>query len=144
MLDAAGDGAILGPALGFAAGRGGTGGLGASEATASGSASLKPDFIVSRDGAVVHSSPDKVRSSLQEAGFSSRSVQNSAGTETGTIHNSPSMKMDIRVMDGGPNHPSRVVANREGTSQLVNPANGSNFGNVPKAEQRERSHIVFP
>ncbi len=104
----------------------------------------KPDFIVSRDGAVVHSSPEKVRASLEGAGFQGKTVQNAAGTETGTIHNIPGMKMDARVMDGGPNHPARVVTSRQGTSQPVNPANGSNFGNVPKVEQRERSHIVFP
>ena len=105
---------------------------------------VKPDFIVSRDGAVVHSSADKVRASLEGAGFQGKSVQNAASTEAGTIHNIPGMKMDARVMDGGPNHPARVVTSRQGTSQPVNPANGSNFGNVPKVEQRERSHIVFP
>jgi RHS repeat-associated protein len=104
----------------------------------------KPDFIVSSDGAVVHNSPEKVRSSLDSAGLQNRSVQNPAGTETGTVHNIPDMKMDARVMDGGPNHPARVVTSRQGTSQPVNPANGSNFGNIPKVEQRERSHISFP
>ena len=92
----------------------------------------------------MHSSPEKVRASLEGAGFQGKAVQNAAGTETGTIHNIPGMKMDARVMDGGPNHPARVVTSRQGTSQPVNPANGSNFGNVPKVEQRERSHIVFP
>ena len=105
---------------------------------------IKPDFIVSRDGAVAHSSPERVRASLEGAGFQGRTVQNAAGTETGTVHNIPGMKMDVRVMDGGPHHPARVVTSRQGTPQLVNPANGSNFGNVPKKEQRERSHIVFP
>lgn len=104
----------------------------------------KPDFVVSRDGVVVHGSPDKARASLDSAGFQGKSVQNPAGTEAGTIHNVPGMKMDARVMNGGPNHPPRVVTSRQGTSQPVNPANGSNFGNVPKGEQRARSHIVFP
>jgi RHS repeat-associated protein len=106
--------------------------------------SVKPDFIVSRDGAVIHGSPDKVRASLDGAGFEGSSVTNANGTEQGTLHNISGMKMDIRVMDGGANHPARVVTTREGTSQPVNPTNGSNFGNVPKVEQRERSHIVFP
>jgi RHS repeat-associated protein len=104
----------------------------------------KPDFIVSRDGAVVHSSADKVRASLEGAGFKGKKVTNEAGTESGTLHNIPGMKMDARVMDGGPHHDPRVVTSRQGTRQPVNPANGSNFGNVPKVEQRERSHIKFP
>jgi len=53
------------------------------------------------------------------------------------------MKMDIRVMDGGPVHPTRGVMSRQGTSQPVNPSNGRNFGNAPKAEQRATSHIVL-
>ncbi len=104
----------------------------------------KIDFVVSRDGAVVHSSPEEVRASLDGAGLQGKSVANAAGTEAGTIHNIPEKKMDARVMNGGPNHPPRVVVSRQGTSQPVNPANGANFGNVPKIEQRERSHIVFP
>jgi len=104
----------------------------------------KPDFVVSRDGAVVHSSPEKVRASLEGAGFQGKAVKNEAGTETGTIHNIPGMRMDARVMDGGPTHDPRVVTNRQGTRQPVNPTNCKNFGNVPKVEQQERSHIKFP
>lgn len=103
-----------------------------------------PDFVISRDGAVLHSSPDKLRMSLESAGMRGKQVSNASGTESGTIHNIPDMKMDVRTMDGGPNHPPRVVTSREGTTQPVNPADGSNFGNVPKLEQRSRSHIVFP
>jgi RHS repeat-associated protein len=99
------------------------------------------DFIATADGAVVHNSTSGVRNSLEDAGMSGTTVTNKAGTESGTIHNVPEMKMDVRVMDGGPNHPPRVVTSREGSSQAVNPANGSNFGNVPKTEQRARSHI---
>ncbi|MEQ1718706.1 MAG: RHS repeat-associated core domain-containing protein, partial [Hyphomicrobium sp.] len=105
---------------------------------------IGPDFIVSRDGAVVHSSADKVRASLEGAGFPGKAVSNASGTEAGTLHNIPGMKMDARVMNGGPNHPTRVVTSRQGTAQPVNPSNGSNFGNVPKNEQRGRSHIVLP
>jgi len=101
------------------------------------------DFIVSRDGAVVPNSPTATRQSLENAGFGGKKISNPSGTETGTIHNIPGMKMDVRVMNGGPVHPSRVVTTRQGTRQPVNPANGSNFGNVPKAEQRARSHIPF-
>jgi RHS repeat-associated protein len=99
------------------------------------------DFIATADGAVVHNSTSGVRNSLEDAGMSGTTVTNKAGTESGTIHNVPEMKMDVRVMDGGPNHPPRVVTSRKGSSQAVNPANGSNFGNVPKTEQRARSHI---
>jgi RHS repeat-associated protein len=116
----------------------------ATENGATAAKSVKPDFVVSRDGAVVHGSPEKVRASLEGAGFTGKGAPNAAGTEKGTTHNIPGMKMDARIMDGGPNHPPRVVTSREGTSQPVNPANGKNFGNVPKAEQRERSHIKFP
>ncbi len=115
--------------------------------TASGSSVVtkrgKTDFIVSRDGAVVPNSPSAARQSLDSAGFGGKKISNPSGTETGTIHNIPGMKMDVRVMNGGPKHPSRVVTTRQGTRQPVNPANGSNFGNVPKAEQRARSHIPF-
>jgi len=103
----------------------------------------KADFIVSRDGAVVPNSPTAARQSLENAGFGGKKISNPSGTETGTIHNIPGMKMDVRVMNGGSVHPSRVVTTRQGTRQPVNPANGSNFGNVPKAEQRARSHIPF-
>jgi len=103
-----------------------------------------PDFIVSPDGAVVHSSPDKVRQSLEGAGMSGKPITNPRGTETGTLHNAPDKKMDIRVQDGGPNHPPRVVTTRQGTNQPVNPATGENFGNIPRADQRQRSHIPFP
>ena len=70
-------------------------------------------------------------------------VKNASGTESGTIHNVSAMKMDIRVMDGGPVHPTRAVMSRQGTSQPVNPSNGRNFGNAPKAEQRATSHILL-
>lgn len=96
------------------------------------------------DGVATHTTAKEVRESLNGAGMTGKSVQNPSGTETGTIHNVPNMKMDIRVMDGGPVHPARAVISRQGTSQPVNPSNGRNFGNVPKAEQRSRSHIVFP
>ena len=99
------------------------------------------DFIASADGAVVHNSTSAVRESLEGAGMSGTAVTNKAGTEAGTIHNVPDMKMDVRVMDGGPNHPPRIVTSRQGSSQAVNPANGQNFGNLKKAEQRARSHL---
>lgn len=99
------------------------------------------DFIATADGAVVHNSTSGVRSSLESAGMNGRSVTNKAGTENGTVHTVSEMKMDVRIMDGGPNHPPRVVTSRAGSSQAVNPANGSNLGNIPKAEQRARSHI---
>jgi hypothetical protein len=75
--------------------------------------------------------------------MSGKEVQNHSGTESGTLHNVPGMKMDIRVMDGGPAHPPRVVTSRQGTPQPVDPATGKNFGNFPKAEQRASSHINF-
>ncbi|MET1219071.1 MAG: RHS repeat-associated core domain-containing protein [Glaciecola sp.] len=99
------------------------------------------DFIASADGAVVRNSTSAVRESLEGAGMSGTAVTNKAGTEAGTIHNVPDMKMDVRVMDGGPNHPPRVVTSRQGSSQPVNPANGKNFGNMKKAEQRAKSHL---
>lgn len=103
------------------------------------------DFIVSRDGAVVHNSADKVRESLNNAGFSGKDISNKAGTAKGTLHNVPNMKTDVRVMDAskGMNKETRVVTNREGSSQAVNPKDGSNFGNVPKQEQLQRNHIFI-
>ena len=99
------------------------------------------DFIATADGAVVHNSTTAVRESLEGAGMNGTSVTNKAGTEAGTIHNVPDMKMDVRVMDGGPNHPPRVVTSRQGSSQPVNPADGKNFGNMKRTEQRAKSHI---
>lgn len=101
------------------------------------------DFIVSVDGAVIHNSPDAVRASLNNAGMPGVAKTNKSGTETGTLHNSPELNMDIRVMDGGPNHEARVVTSRTDTKQKVNPKTGKNFGNVPKHEQEARSHIKF-
>ncbi len=103
----------------------------------------KPDFVVSRDGAVVPNSPKTARQSLEKAGSRGKKISNPSGTETGSVHNIPDMKMDVRIMDGGPVHPPRVVTTRQGTRQPVNPSDGSNFGNVPRAEQRARSHIPF-
>ncbi len=112
-------------------------------AASKGTKGTKPDFIVSRDGAVVPNSPITARQSLENAGFSGKKISSPSGNETGTIHNVPGMKMDVRVMNGGPAHPPRVVTTRQGTSQPVNPSSGSNFGNVSRTEQRARSHIPF-
>ncbi len=52
--------------------------------------------------------------------------------------------MDVRVMDGGPNHPPRVVTTHEkNQNQSVNPNTGKNFGNMSRDEQRSRSHMYF-
>ncbi len=65
-----------------------------------------------------------------------------SGVEAGTLHQSVAQNTDIRIMDGGPNHPPRAVTTRTGNSgQNVNAADGKNFGNVSKQEQRQRSHI---
>jgi len=96
------------------------------------------------NGTVVHNSPEKVRESLEAAGFNGNDITNKAGTESGTLHNIPDMKMDARVMDGGPAHPPRVVTNQEGTTSLVDSAAGKSFKNdVSKTERSERSHIKF-
>ena len=95
-------------------------------------------------GVKVGSGPADTRTALDRAGYKGTQITNDAGTETGTLHNVPSMKMDVRVMDGGPKHPPRVSVTREGNPrQPVNPENGKNFGNIPKAEQRTGSHIYY-
>jgi len=94
-------------------------------------------------GISVGRNPGEARAALEAAGHGGRRISNDAGTETGTLHNIRDMKMDVRVMDGGPKHPARIVTTREGTRQPVNPANGRNFGNIPRGEQRTGSHIVF-
>lgn len=104
----------------------------------------KADFVVSSNGTVMHSSPEQVRASLEGAGFKGEAITNKAGTETGTKHNVPDMKMDVRVMNGGPNHAPRAVTNQQGTSSMVDSATGKPFKNdVPKPERVERSHIKF-
>ncbi len=95
-------------------------------------------------GVKVGDGPADTRAALDGAGYKGTPITNDAGTETGTLHNVPSMKMDVRVMDGGPKHPPRVSVTREGNPrQPVNPENGKNFGNIPKAEQRTGSHIYY-
>ncbi len=95
-------------------------------------------------GVKVGGGPADTRTALDGAGYKGAPITNEAGTETGTLHNVPSMKMDVRVMDGGPKHPPRVSVTREGNPrQPVNPENGKNFGNIPKAEQRTGSHIYY-
>lgn len=92
-------------------------------------------------GVRVGKTPSETRAALEKAGHEGTPISNSAGTETGTLHNVPSMKMDVRVMDGGPRHGPRVVTTVQGTRQPVNPADGKNLGNIPKAEQRKINHI---
>jgi RHS repeat-associated protein len=94
-------------------------------------------------GVQVGKTPSETRKALEQAGHAGQQVSNKAGTETGTLHNVPSMKMDVRVMNGGPKHSPRVVTTAQGTRQPVNPANGKNFGNIPKAQQLDKSHILL-
>ena len=95
-------------------------------------------------GVKVGDSPADTRLALEEAGFMGTRISNEAGTESGTLHNVPSMKMDVRVMDGGPKHSPRISVTREGNPrQPVNPENGKDFGNIPKGEQRTGSHIYY-
>ncbi|NWF34671.1 RHS repeat-associated core domain-containing protein [Stenotrophomonas sp. SAM-B] len=95
-------------------------------------------------GVRVGNSPADTRSALEGAGHKGVKISNDSGTESGTLHNVPSMKMDVRVMDGGPKHEPRVSVTREGhPRQPVNPENGRNFGNIPRAEQRTGSHIFY-
>lgn len=93
-------------------------------------------------GVKVGNTPTQARQALQEAGHEGTPVTNNNGTETGTIHSISDKNMDVRVMDGGPNHGPRIVTNRTGNpNQLVDPQTGKNFGNIPLKEQRERAHI---
>jgi RHS repeat-associated protein len=95
-------------------------------------------------GVKVGDRPADTRAALEDAGYMGARISNDAGTESGTLHNVPSMKMDVRVMDGGPKHPPRISVTREGNPrQPVNPENGKNFGNIPKGEQRTGSHIYY-
>lgn len=95
-------------------------------------------------GVKVGDKPADTRTALEDAGYMGTRILNDAGTESGTLHNVSSMKMDVRVMDGGPKHPPRISVTREGNPrQPVNPENGKNFGNIPKGEQRTGSHIYY-
>lgn len=95
-------------------------------------------------GVKVGDRPADTRAALEDAGYMGTRISNDAGTESGTLHNVPSMKMDVRVMDGGPKHPPRVWVTREGTPrQPVIPENGKNFGGIPKGEQCTGSHIYY-
>lgn len=92
-------------------------------------------------GIKVGETPSAARTDLEKAGFPGQAISNAAGTETGTLHNIPGLKMDVRVMNGGPHHGPRIVTTRQGSSQPVNPSNGRNFGNISKDQQRAQSHI---
>ena len=87
------------------------------------------------------SSAAAARGSLEKAGFPGRVAEKAGVTEAGTIHNMPGFKMDVRVMDGGSKHPPRIVTNRQGSSQGVNPVNGKNFGNIGNAAEKAKSHF---
>ncbi|MFA4796257.1 RHS repeat domain-containing protein, partial [Leptospira kirschneri] len=103
----------------------------------------KADFIVSPDGAIMHNSPGKVKDSLSKAGFPTKE-RDPNKKEGGTIFNIPEKKMDVRIMDGGPNHPPRVVTTRENKNMSVNPNTGENFrGNMKASEQKSRNHMYF-
>ncbi|UOG43613.1 hypothetical protein [Leptospira noguchii] len=103
----------------------------------------KADFIVSPDGAVMHNSSGKVKDSLSKAGFTTKE-RDPNKKESGTIFNIPEKKMDVRIMDGGPNHPPRVVTTKENTNMSVNPNTGKNYpGNIKGDEQKSRSHMYF-
>ncbi len=83
-----------------------------------------------------------MRSALERAGYKGTSITNPAGTETGTLHNIAHMKMDVRVMNGGPSHNPRVTTNIQGSKQAANPTTGESFkGNISKSEQAEKSHF---
>jgi uncharacterized protein RhaS with RHS repeats len=101
----------------------------------------KADFIVNSDGAAVRNSPSGARADLEAGGLKGENITNPSGTETGTLHNAAGQQTDIRIMDGGPNHGPRAITTRQGTAQPVNAADGSNFGNISRQEQRQRSHI---
>jgi RHS repeat-associated protein len=92
-------------------------------------------------GVRVGKTPSETRAALEKAGHEGKPISNPSETETGTLHNVPGMKMDVRVMNGGPKHEPRVVTTVQGTRQPVNPTDGKNFGNIPKAQQLEKSHI---
>ena len=93
-------------------------------------------------GVQVGKTPSEARGALEAAGHPGTPITNPSVTETGTVHTVAAMKMDVRVMDGA-TKPPRIVTTVQGTKQPVNPANGRNFGNIPKAEQRDRSHILL-
>jgi RHS repeat-associated protein len=110
---------------------------------AAAAAQTESRFLVTRDGVAVHSSASEVRNSLEQAGHpGTPSTQTS---ETGTIHTVQGADgpMDVRVMDGGANHPPRVVTTRAGTADAVKP-DGQKFRyNESKNERRACSHITL-
>jgi uncharacterized protein RhaS with RHS repeats len=82
------------------------------------------------------------RNALEAAGYPGKPITNDSGTETGTIHNVPELKTDVRVMDGGPHHSPRIVTTRQGTSQGVHPETGLNIrGNLSRSELNAISHV---
>lgn len=113
VLDAASDGAMFGMMESVVSAGGAARSSVASSSDAV-QAPVKTDFIVTSDGVATHTTANEVRDSLNGAGMAGTPMQNPSGTETGTIHNVPSMKIDICVMDGGPVHPARAVMSRQG------------------------------
>jgi RHS repeat-associated protein len=82
------------------------------------------------------------RSALESAGYPGQPISNKSATETGTLHNIPQLEVDVRVMDGGPKHPARLVTTKQGSKQAVDPKTGRPIGgNLPKKDQRAINHI---
>lgn len=147
------DGRLLLTIIGSAASVGASGGAAAEGVTLISSLRGLIRFMRSGDegsegpvvgGVRVGNSPSQTRTALERAGYGGQKISNKSGTETGTLHTISSMKMDVRVMDGGPRHPPRVSVTRQGNpGQGVNPENGKNFGNLSRGEQRTGSHIYY-
>ena len=133
VWDAAGDGATIGLVLGVVGGWEG--------GAVAGTASAAERSVMIGEVNVSTSSTTAARNSLEKAGFPGRATTNKSGTEAGTIHNMPGKKMDVRVMDGGPKHPPRIVTNIQGSSQGANPATGKNLGNIGKAAEKAKTHF---
>ena len=111
------------------------------------SAASKGGFIVTEDGIAIHRNVNKLRTSLDNAGF--KGIATTQTTESGTIHTLPNANgkgtFTTRIMDGkpgaGPYGGPRVINSRSNNGEYVR-ANGANFPNgSPKTVRKEGGHI---
>jgi RHS repeat-associated protein len=109
--------------------------------TAASSGRRLPDFVVAPDGTAIPVSQSRMRAGFDEAGFPSRTADQTA--EAGVIHEVPTRygPVDVRTMEGSAHHPRRAVTSRPGTSDPVKLTGERFTRNESRAERRAASHL---
>jgi len=90
------------------------------------------DFVVTPDGVAVPVSQQQMKDGFEQAGFPSQAA---VKTEPGTVYTVPTKNgpVDVRAMEGSPNHPRRTVVSTPGTNSPRTPS-----GRTPQGTQQQR------